>query len=101
MDHSFTERNNFVQNSPKSGCFTACLGAHFPLVELDNTIWFSNVPGPFKGVSLPVAYFQIGMLVQFYSSIHVRDRNVIGPEVSKLLPSSIIFKIFSKNLTPR
>ena len=27
------------------GYFTACMGAHFPVVELYNAIRFSNVPG--------------------------------------------------------
>lgn len=31
------------------------MGAHCPMVELDNAIQFSKMPGSFKGVRVPVA----------------------------------------------
>ena len=38
-----------------TGCFTACMGAHFLVVQLDNTIQFSNESDPSEGVRVPLA----------------------------------------------
>ena len=35
---------------PCCGCFIAYISVHFPLVELNKRIWFSNMPGPSVGV---------------------------------------------------
>ena len=35
---------------PGTGFFTVFMGAQHLVVESDNMIQFSNVPGPFKGV---------------------------------------------------
>ena len=32
-----------VEVLPCSGCFITCMSAHFPAVELNNTIWFSTL----------------------------------------------------------
>ena len=50
MNHSFSERiEQFLscvfEVFARNGCFTAGLGADFHVVELDNAIRFSNVPG--------------------------------------------------------
>lgn len=39
----------------RTGCFTACIDLHLFVIDLDNAIRFNNVPGPFKGVWVPVA----------------------------------------------
>ena len=50
------KRDNFVLRCSKlTGCFTACMGMYFPVVELDNKIWFKIVSGPSVGVRDPVA----------------------------------------------
>ena len=50
INHSSSKRMDtclsVVETLPRSGCFTTCMGAHFPAVELDWTT---------QGVSVPVA----------------------------------------------
>ena len=48
-----------VEALPCSGCFTTCLGAHFPTVQKNNVVWFSIVSGLLKGVRVPVAPLQM------------------------------------------
>lgn len=42
---------------PQTGCFTVCMGAHFPVLTLDIAI-FSSMPGTSKGVRVPMAQSQ-------------------------------------------
>ena len=82
MNHNSSEKgwtNSFlgVWNSPTYWSFYNLHGcAHFLVVQLDNTIRFSDVPGPFNEFVVSMAEFQIGPLVWLYLSIHGRDRGM-------------------------
>ena len=69
-------RSSVFEALPRTGFFTACMGAYFSVVQLDSAIQFGNVPGPFKGIRVPLALFQIGSLVRQCPSIHTRDKSV-------------------------
>ena len=48
INHSSSERriifvHQMLKFSPCFGCFITCMGAHFPIVELDNVIQFSTL----------------------------------------------------------
>ena len=64
--------SSVVKALPSPGCFTTCMGAHFPAVEMGNAFWFSIVSGPLKGIRVPVALFQMVPSVQPYPIIYVR-----------------------------
>ena len=49
-------RSSVFEALQRTGRFTAFMGAHFSAVDLDSAIRFGNVPGPFKGARVPVAY---------------------------------------------
>ena len=59
-----------------SGSHSACRGAHLPVVQEDHAL-VSITPGPFEGVRVPVALFQVGPPVCTRDpSIHARARSV-------------------------
>ena len=69
-------RSSVFEALPRTGFFTACMGAYSSVVQLDSAIQFGNVPDPFKGIRVPLALFQIGSLVRQCPSIHTRDKSV-------------------------
>lgn len=50
----------WVRTSSQLSCFTARMGAHFPMVNLNNMIRFSNVHGISEGFRVTAAQFHIG-----------------------------------------
>ena len=66
--HFFTlvpfQRNSLVFKAlPSNGRFTACMGAHFPVVDWIRQSGLAMCLCRFKGVRFPVAPFQIALLV--------------------------------------
>ena len=62
INHSLTERRIYIL--PCAVCFKACMGAHFPAVELDNAIWFSTL-SKMSGLLWVVPNGPVSLVVSF------------------------------------
>lgn len=67
-----------VKAFPRSGCFGACVGAHFPLVELDHSYQFTLVPGP------------VGIVLKEPAGLTMSLKGLRGSHAA-LIPTSTMF----------